>query len=85
MQQVMKMKDILIYVGLVVGAVLLLCLLFWMLVKKRHVLLSAATGLLGLIGVNLIGVELGYTVASVGLSTILGLPGLAALLLLRLL
>lgn len=84
MQRVMKMKDILIYIGLVVGGLLLLCLLVWLLVRKRHVLLSAASGLLGLVGVNLLGLGLGYTVATVGLSAVLGLPGLALLLILRL-
>jgi hypothetical protein len=85
MQRVMKMKDILLYIGLVLGGLLLLCLLIWMLVKKRHVLLSVAAGVLGLIGVNLLGVGLGYTVASVGVCVLLGLPGLALLLILRLL
>ncbi len=84
MQRVMKMTDILIYIGLVIGGILLLCLLVWLLVKKRHVLLSVLSGLLGLVGVNLLGIELGYTVVSVGLCAILGLPGLALLLLLRL-
>ena len=85
MQRVMKMKDILLYIGLVLGGLLLLCLLIWMLVKKRHVLLSVAAGVLGLIGVNLLGVGLGYTVSSVGVCVLLGLPGLALLLILRLL
>lgn len=85
MQRVMKMKDILLYIGLVLGGLLLFCLLIWMLVKKRHVLLSAVAGLLGLIGVNLLGLGFGYTIASVSLCTLLGLPGLALLLLLRLL
>ena len=85
MQRVMKMKDILLYIGLVLGGLLLLCLLIWMLVKKRHVLLSVAAGVLGLIGVNLLGVGLGYTVASVGVCVLLVLPGLALLLILRLL
>jgi hypothetical protein len=85
MQRVMKMKDILLYIGLVLGGLLLLCLLIWMLVKKRHVLLSVAAGVLGLIGVNLLGLGLGYTVASVGVCVLLGLPGLALLLILRLL
>ncbi len=84
MQRVMKMTDILIYIGLVIGGILLLCLLVWLLIKKRHVLFSVLSGLLGLVGVNLLGIELGYTVVSVGLCTILGLPGLALLLLLRL-
>ena len=85
MQRVMKMKDIFLYIGLVLGGLLLICLVVWMLVKKRHVLLSVASGILGLIGVNLIGLGIGYTVASVGLCTLLGLPGLALLLILRLL
>lgn len=85
MQRVMKMKDILLYIGLVLGGLLLLCLLIWMLVKKRHVLLSVAAGVLGLIGVNLLGLGLGYSVASVGVCVLLGLPGLALLLILRLL
>lgn len=85
MQRVMKMKDILFYIGLVLGGLLFLCLLIWMLVKKRHVLLSVAAGVLGLIGVNLLGLGLGYTVASVGVCVLLGLPGLALLLILRLL
>ena len=85
MQRVMKMKDILFYIGLVLGGLLFFCLLFWMLVKKRHVLLAVAAGVRGLIGVNLLGVGLGYTVASVGVCVLLGLPGLALLLILRLL
>jgi hypothetical protein len=85
MQRVMKMKDILLYIGLVLGGLLVLCLLIWMLVRKRHVLLSVAAGVLGLIGVNLLGLGLGYTVASVGVCVLLGLPGLALLLILRLL
>lgn len=85
MQRVMKMKDIFLYIGLVLGGLLLICLVIWMLVKKRHVLLSVASGILGLIGVNLLGLGFGYTMASVGLCTLLGLPGLALLLILRLL
>ena len=85
MQRVMKMKDILLYVGLILGALAALCLLLWLLIKKRYILLSAASGLLGLFGVNLLGLGLGYSVASVALCALLGLPGLALLLLLRLL
>ncbi len=84
MQRVMKMTDLFLYIGLVIGGILLLCLLIWLLVKKRHVLASVLAGLFGLVGVNLLGIELGYTVVSVGLCVILGLPGLALLLLLRL-
>ncbi len=84
MQRVMKMKDILLYVGLVVGGIILICLLIWLLVKRRYVLFSSLAGLAGLWGVNLIGMELGYSVASVVLSVILGLPGVALLLILRL-
>ena len=84
MQRVMKMKDILLYVGLVVGGVILICLLIWLLVKKRYVLFSSLAGLAGLWGVNLIGIELGYSIASVVLSVVLGLPGVALLLILRL-
>ncbi len=84
MQRVMKMKDILLYVGLVIGGIVLICLLIWLLVKKRYVLLSSLAGLAGLWGVNLIGMELGYSVASVVLCVVLGLPGLALLLILRL-
>lgn len=84
MQRVMKMKDILLYIGLVVGGIILLCLLIWLLVKKRYVIFSSLAGLAGLWGVNLIGIELGYSVASVVLCVVLGLPGLALLLILRL-
>ena len=84
MQRVMKMKDILLYIGLVVGGIILLCLLIWLLVKKRYVIFSSLAGLAGLWGVNLIGIELGYSVASVVLCVVLGLPGLALLLSLRL-
>ena len=84
MQRVIKMKDILLYVGLVVGGIILICLLIWLLMKKRYVIFSSLAGLAGLWGVNLIGMELGYSVASVVLSAVLGLPGLALLLILRL-
>ena len=84
MQRVIKMKDILLYVGLVVGGLILICLLIWLLMKKRYVLFSSLAGLAGLWGVNLIGIELGYSVASVVLSVVLGLPGVALLLILRL-
>lgn len=84
MQRVMKMKDILLYVGLVVGGLILICLLIWLLMKKRYVLFSSLAGFAGLWGVNLIGIELGYSVASVVLSVVLGLPGVALLLILRL-
>lgn len=85
MQRVIKMKDILLYIGLVVGGIILICLLIWLLAKKRYILFSSLAGLAGLWGVNLIGIELGYSVASVVLSLVLGLPGLALLLILRLL
>lgn len=84
MQRVIKMKDILLYVGLVVGGIILICLLIWLLMKKRYVIFSSLAGLAGLWGVNLIGMELGCSVASVVLSAVLGLPGLALLLILRL-
>ncbi len=84
MQRVIKMKDILLYVGLVVGGIILICLLIWLLMKKRYVIFSSLAGLAGLWGVNLIGMELGYSVASVVLSAVLGLPGVALLLILRL-
>ena len=84
MQRVIKMKDILLYVGLVVGGLILICLLIWLLMKKRYVIFSSLAGLVGLWGVNLIGMELGYSVASVVLSVVLGLPGVALLLILRL-
>ncbi len=84
MQRVIKMKDILLYIGLVVGGIILICLLIWLLMKKRYVIFSSLAGLAGLWGVNLIGMELGYSVASVVLSAVLGLPGLALLLILRL-
>ncbi|GEM_PF-1287426 len=84
MQRVIKMKDILLYIGLVIGGIILVCLLIWLLVKKRYVLFSSLAGLAGLWGVNLIGIELGYSVASVVLCVVLGLPGLALLLILRL-
>ena len=84
MQRVIKMKDILLYVGLVVGGIILICLLIWLLMKKRYVIFSSLAGLAGLWGVNLIGMELGYSVASVVLSAVFGLPGLALLLILRL-
>lgn len=84
MQRVIKMKDILLYIGLVIGGIILVCLLIWLLVKKRYVLFSSLAGLAGLWGVNLIGIELGYSVASVILCVVLGLPGLALLLILRL-
>ena len=84
MQRVIKMKDILLYIGLVVGGIILLCLLIWLLVKKRYVIFSSLAGLVGLWGVNLIGIELGYRVAHVVLCAVLGLPGLALLLILRL-
>lgn len=84
MQRVIKMKDILLYVGLVVGGIILIGLLIWLLMKKRYVIFSSLAGLAGLWGVNLIGMELGYSVASVVLSAVLGLPGVALLLILRL-
>lgn len=84
MQRVIKMKDILLYVGLVVGGIILICLLIWLLMKKRYVIFSSLAGLAGLWGVNLIGMQLGYSVASVVLSAVLGLPGVALLLILRL-
>ena len=84
MQRVIKMKDILLYIGLVIGGIILVCLLIWLLVKKRYVLFSSLAGLAGLWGVNLIGIELGYSVASVVLCVVLGLPGLALLLIMRL-
>lgn len=84
MQRVIKMKDILLYVGLVVGGIILIGLLIWLLMKKRYVIFSSLAGLVGLWGVNLIGMELGYSVASVVLSAVLGLPGVALLLILRL-
>lgn len=53
--------------------------------KKKHIVLSSVSGVAALVLINLTagitGVGLGYTLLSVGTSVLLGLPGVALLLL----
>lgn len=71
--------------GGVVLAVLLICIIGRLMSKKKHIVLSSVSGVAALVLINLTagitGVGLGYTLLSVGTSVLLGLPGVALLLL----
>lgn len=73
-----------LYIGLVAGAVVLLCLIIWLVTKKKHIIFSSLAGLLVLVLINqtasITGINFGYNLLSVGVSVILGLPGVALLL-----
>ena len=53
--------------------------------RKKHIVLSSVSGVAALVVINLTagitGVGLGYTLLSIGTSVLLGLPGVALLLL----
>ena len=89
MQRVIKMNDILLYSAIILVGLVAVFLLFWLIFKKKHVIFSSLLGVLGLFLVNfsaqITGVSLGFSLLSVGLSVILGLPGVALLLLIKLL
>lgn len=79
------MKEVFIYVGGVVLAVLLICIIGRLMSKKKHIVVEQRERSGRARAVNLTagitGVGLGYTLLSVGTSVLLGLPGVALLLL----
>ena len=84
-----KMKEILPVIGVVVGAVLLLGGLIWLAFRQRAAFFAALLGVGGLLLLNATaawtGVSGGNSLFSGLLGAVLGLPGLAVLLFLRLL
>ena len=78
------MKELILYAGILVLVVFAVLVLIRLLFKKMHIVLSAVLGVLGLIAVNasaeITGITLGYSVLSVAVSGLLGLPGVAFLL-----
>lgn len=82
-------QKILIYSGIVVLVLFIIVLFARVFKKKVYFLWSSLLGLVALIGINVssvfTGVTLGYSVLSVGTSVVLGLPGVALALLVRLL
>ena len=80
-----NMKEVFIYAGGVVLAVLLVCVIGRLMARKKHIVLSSVSGVAALVVINLTagitGVGLGYTLLSIGTSVLLGLPGVALLLL----
>ena len=78
------MDDVALYLILVLGGLALIGLLLFLLIRKRHILLSSALGAAGLFLLNLTSFGVGWSLLSVLSSVVLGLPGLAMLLFLRL-
>lgn len=82
-------QKILIYSGIVVLVLFIIVLFARVFKKKVYFLWSSLLGLVALVGINVssvfTGVTLGYSVLSVGTSVVLGLPGVALALLVRLL
>lgn len=79
------MNKVLMYAGGAVLAVILLGFVCRILAKKKHVVYSGMSGVAVLILLNLTsgitGVGVGYSLLSVASAALLGLPGVALLLL----
>ncbi len=78
------MKELFVYAGLFVLAIFLVVIFIKFVIKRGYVFFNSAIGIAGLFGVNLLsgitGVTIGYSVLSVCISFFLGLPGVAFLI-----
>lgn len=83
------MGEILLYSGIIVLLLFSVYIFIRFFKKKIHFLWSSLLGLIGLAGVNILGaytgVALGYGVLIMYTSVVLGLPGVALMLLIKLL
>ena len=73
------MKEVLLYLGAGIIIIFLLYFLVKLFAKKNYIILNSILGTAGLITLNLLSpllnMDIGYSILNVGISLILGLPG----------
>ena len=81
------MKEVLLYLGAGILIIFLLYFLIKFFAKKTYIVLNSVFGAAGLVLLNLISpmlnIEIEYSILNVGISLILGLPGVLLILIER--
>ncbi len=82
------MKEIFLYAGGIILVSIFTIIIIKFVIKKSYIILNSMLGCFGLLAVNFLaditGIDLGYNVLNVLFSVFLGLPGVAFLIVERL-